>query len=62
MHPVKPKIAFAHPAKYIVPRGDDFKPRSDDFPNKIMQQQPASNIASREAVIRIVKAMKGQQS
>ena len=57
VYPVKFKIAFAHPAKYIVPRGDDKRPRSDDFPIKIMQQQSATNIAPREAVTTIVKAM-----
>ena len=57
VYPVKFKIALAHPAKYIVPRGDDYRPRSDDFPNKIMQQQSATNIAPREAVTKIVKAM-----
>ena len=47
----------------IAPRGDDTRPRSDDFPtNNILQQQPAKNIAPRGVVVKIVKAKKGQQS
>ena len=56
VYPVKFKIAFAHPAKYIVPRGDDKRPRSDDSPTKIMQQRSATNIAPQRVVYEIVKA------